>query len=195
MAIADSNGIVSIQNSDLVSPLPALINQIPASVSSALNLNLRTFLVAGAAARDTLATQRVPSLANPLLVWRTDTGRFELNEGGGWQNWPQSDVVIPGPNDIVINGTTYQRTGEFASVPKPTLTWKSPVAYATFNLARPYAPPTGWGFALHILRTARMPSIAVANPTASPLQARWSQFGSNTWDANTRIGWTLVKTK
>ena len=195
MATTDNNGIVQIQTSDDISPFQSLVNSVSSSVSNAFNANVRTFKVADATARNTLATTRVPSISEPLLVWRQDTGRFELNEGTGWQNWPQSDIVLPGPNDIVINGTTYQRTGEFSSVPAKSLTWRSPIAYANISLPRPYAPPTGWGFAVHVLASPRFPSVAVANPTSSPLEIRWSQVGSNSWGAGTRIGWTLVKLK
>ena len=195
MATTDSNGIVQIQTSDDMTPFQPLVNSVSSSVSDAFNANVRTFKVANATARNTLATTRVPTLEEPLLVWRQDTGRFELNEGTGWQNWPQSDIVLPGPNDIVINGTTYQRTGEFSSVPTPTLTWRSPIAYASISLPRPYEPPVGWGFAVHVLASARFPSVALGGPTSSPLNIRWSQVGSNSWGSGTRIGWTLVKLK
>lgn len=196
MAIADSNGIVSIQNSDLVSPLPALINQIPASVSSALNLNLRTFLVTNATARNTLATQRVPSLANPLLVWRQDTGRFELNEGSGWQNWPQSDIVLPGPNDIVINGTTYQRTGNL-HLTGVTMTSKSGGGYkGSKSFSRPYNPPAGWRFNYNVQYATTSDVMMMFggikdSESATPTVAVWSPTSSSS--RNIPLVWSLYK--
>lgn len=196
MATTDNNGIVQIQTSDFIAPFQSLINPVSSSVSDAFNANVRTFKVADATARDTLATTRTPTLEEPLLVWRQDTGRFELNEGSGWQNWPQSDIVLPGPNDIVIDGTTYQRTGNLL-LTGVTMTSKAGGGYkGSKSFSRPYNPPTGWRFNYNVRYTTTSDVMMMFgglkdSETATPTVTVWSPTSSSS--RNIPLVWSLYK--
>ncbi len=95
MTTTDHNGIVQITDSDGAN-LSALINGVSSSVSSALDTNVRTFKAADQAAADALLSSRGASVADPLIVRRTDLDRFQINTGTGWKNWPiESATPIP----------------------------------------------------------------------------------------------------
>lgn len=109
MATTDSNGLVLLQQNDPLTPLESTINTVTSSVSNALNANTRIFNVANQAARNTLATTRTPTAANPLFVWRQDTKVVEYNDGSGWKGFP--DI---GKN-VHVTGSTVIRTASLGS--------------------------------------------------------------------------------
>lgn len=86
MTTTDSNGLIQYQTTDNVVPLQTTLNAISSSVSTALNSTVRTFKVANDTERDALATTRVPSATNPLIVWNGQSGKqyMEINTGSGW---------------------------------------------------------------------------------------------------------------
>ena len=110
MATTDSNGILQLEVSDPVVPLQTALNGIGASVSSAMDSTVRTFMVANATARNNLATQRTPSKSNPLRVWRQDTGVAEINDGTGWASeipvteQPAKPLFYTVPGVTIANG-------------------------------------------------------------------------------------------
>ena len=101
-------------------------------------------------------------------------------------------LARPGSTAIVIDGTAYRSAGVFASLPAYSLTAAAPAYYATIEVPAPFAPPAGWGFVPHVVRTVRYPSVAVGNPRANPLQIRYVQHGSASIDASLVIGWRLL---
>ena len=148
MATTDSNGILQLEVSDPVVPLQTALNGIGASVSSAMDSTVRTFKVANATARNNLATQRTPSKADPLRVWRQDTGVYETNDGTGWRG---ETSAYADPNLIVIDGTVYERSGTFTATPGAFTAWEN-LFYAVLTLpAALKTAPTGWAYAWTVL--------------------------------------------
>lgn len=86
MTTTDSNGLIQYQTTDNVVPLQAAFNGLSSSVSTALNSTVRTFKVASDTERDALATSRVPSATNPLVVFNSAPGKgyHEINTGSSW---------------------------------------------------------------------------------------------------------------
>ena len=93
MTTTDSNGLIQYQTTDNVVPLQAAFNGLSSSVSTALNSTVRTFKVANDTERNALATTRVPSATNPLVVFNSAPGKgyHEINTGSGWS------LLIPPP--------------------------------------------------------------------------------------------------
>ena len=89
MTTTDSNGLIQYQTTDNVVPLQTTLNAISSSVSTSLNSTVRTFKVANDTERNALATTRVPSATNPLLVFNSASGKgyHEINTGSGWSRW------------------------------------------------------------------------------------------------------------
>lgn len=143
MATTDSNGLVQLTATDDLVPLQATINSVTASVSNALNSNVRVFKVANVSARNALALQRTPSASNPLQVWRSDLKKMEINSGSGWEDLTPPPI-FPTNNSIVIDGATYQLSGK---VTAPASAWSSSsglVFARTITLTLPKAIPAGW---------------------------------------------------
>ena len=86
MTTTDSNGLIQYQTTDNVVPLQTAFNGLSSSVSTALNSTVRTFKVANDTERNALATTRVPSASNPLVVFNSASGKgyHEINTGSGW---------------------------------------------------------------------------------------------------------------
>lgn len=86
MTTTDSNGLIQYQTTDNVVPLQTAFNGLSSSVSTALNSTVRTFKVANDTERNALATTRVPSATNPLVVFNSASGKryHEINTGSGW---------------------------------------------------------------------------------------------------------------
>ena len=86
MTTTDSNGLIQYQTTDNVVPLQTAFNGLSSSVSTALNSTVRTFKVASDTERNALATTRVPSASNPLVVFNSASGKgyHEINTGSGW---------------------------------------------------------------------------------------------------------------
>ena len=93
MTTTDSNGLIQYQTTDNVVPLQTAFNGLSSSVSTALNSTVRTFKVASDTERNALATTRVPSASNPLVVFNSASGKgyHEINTGSGWSR------LIPAP--------------------------------------------------------------------------------------------------
>ena len=101
-------------------------------------------------------------------------------------------LARPGSSVLVIDNVAYQSAGVFPSLPAYALTPAAPAYYATIEVPAPFAPPAGWGFVPHVVRTFRYPSVAVGDPRANPLQIRYVQHGSASIDASLVIGWRLL---
>ena len=89
MTTTDSNGLIQYQTTDNVVPLQTTLNAISSSVSTSLNSTVRTFKVANDTERNALATARVPSATNPLIVFNSASGKgyHEINTGSGWSRF------------------------------------------------------------------------------------------------------------
>lgn len=88
MPTSDKNGLPRFVGGDNVAPLDTVLNLITAGTSTALDSNVRPFIVADATARSALASNRTPTKEQPLLVYRQDLGSFQINTGNGWESWP-----------------------------------------------------------------------------------------------------------
>ena len=111
MTTTDSNGLIQYQTTDNVVPLQTTLNAISSSVSTSLNSTVRTFKVANDTERNALATTRVPSATNPLIVFNSASGKgyHEINTGSGWSRWipanASSQTIDP------TNGWSWNRQG------------------------------------------------------------------------------------
>ena len=173
MPTTDINGLPQFVSTD-PAELDVLLNLVTASVSNALGSNIRPFLIAGTAARLELTNTRPPTKENPLLIWRQDLGKFEFNDGTGWRKWPEQQDIsdlppIPGPNELLINGVSYKRTG-ISPMPSYSLVGSSPLFYRVFTIPMPYKPPAGWGFAITSHLGGSVPS--------SIMQVGWGESGA-----------------
>ena len=179
MATTDSNGILQLEVSDPVVPLQTALNGIGASVSSAMDSTVRTFKVANATARNNLATQRTPSKSDPLRVWRQDTGVYEINDGTGWKS------ETPDPNEIIIDGTAYQRSG---TVTTPQLTFRATGAlfYAYVDAYLP-TPPSGYALTVSVVATSD------AGVWASRSSENHIILAANTDSRSMTLHWQLIK--
>lgn len=94
MTTTDSNGLIQYQTTDNVVPLQTTLNAISSSVSTSLNSTVRTFKVANDTERNALATTRVPSATNPLIVFNSASGKgyHEINTGSGWSKMIPGDM-------------------------------------------------------------------------------------------------------
>ena len=104
MTTTDSNGLIQYQTTDNVVPLQTTLNAISSSVSTALNSTVRTFKVANDTERNALATTRVPSATNPLVVFNSAPGKgyHEINTGSGW-----SPLIPRTTTSIMATPSTY----------------------------------------------------------------------------------------
>ena len=104
MTTTDSNGLIQYQTTDNVVPLQTTLNAISSSVSTSLNSTVRTFKVANDTERNALATTRVPSATNPLVVFNSASGKgyHEINTGSGW-----SPLISPITNSRMATPSTY----------------------------------------------------------------------------------------
>ena len=108
MTTTDSNGLIQYQTTDNVVPLQTAFNGLSSSVSTALNSTVRTFKVANDTERNALATTRVPSATNPLVVFNSASGKgyHEINTGSGWSKWiPANAVSSNTANSRIQSGT------------------------------------------------------------------------------------------
>ena len=98
MTTTDSNGLIQYQTTDNVVPLQTAFNGLSSSVSTALNSTVRTFKVANDTERNALATTRVPSATNPLVVFNSASGKGyqEINTGSGWSRLVPNEAVVYG---------------------------------------------------------------------------------------------------
>lgn len=201
MATTDDNGLVQFTVDDPVEPLQANLNAISSSVSSALNAIVRPFIVDNLTQRNNLASQRPPTNKKPLLVWRTDQKKFELNSGSGWGEWPPpfewepEDPELPGPNEVWIGDQKYQRTGVTTSYPKSPAFRRFGNVYArTFTFTGPYTPPEGWYFSLKCGQTTGFTFVENAYTSSKKtFTARHIQIGNSTVSALKSIIWELKK--
>lgn len=105
------------------------------------------------------------------------------------------DNLIPGENQIIINGTAYQLSGVFPSIPPFTLSGTSGVYVGAFSINTPYTPPAGYGFVVHVLETAGYTNVLVASQTASSIRVYVNQPGhSGSNNVLKKLGYRLVKT-
>lgn len=117
MSTTDDNGIVLLQQTDPLEPLDATINLVSASISEAFDAQVRPYIVPNLAGRNALQGSNTPTKENPLLVWRQDLGKFEMNSGAGWKTWPaEGPVTASGvwePNQRLSPGQFLGRTINF----------------------------------------------------------------------------------
>ena len=107
-----------------------------------------------------------------------------------WQPW--KEYVPNNPNYVRIDGVEYQRTGSFGSVAVGTFSGTSPTYYQNISIARPYTPPSGWGFRVFILNTNRVNAVHASSPTITPMMITIMQVYNSTAPTLT-LGWELVK--
>lgn len=201
MATTDSNGILQLETLDNITPFQTTFNALSSSLSGALDKAVRPFIVKNNTERNALAVQRSPSMANPLLVWHEGDKGFQINTGSGWVGWPvpPEKVAVPGPNDLVIGGTTYKRSGTITSIPSsPAFSrFGGTTIYArTVKLSTPYEPPSGWYFKVWAATTSGYTIVTNSSrttPTDGSFNVRHMQVGNNSISALTGIGWELVK--
>ena len=97
-------------------------------------------------------------------------------------------------NTVRIGGVDYQASGK-VSITTPAWTVSTPPIYATTaSFARPYAPPAGYGFEVHLQYSAGFTVISTTDTahTSSNVTFRIIQF-NNAGLLNLGIGWRLTK--
>ena len=120
MTTTDSNGLIQYQTTDNVVPLQTTLNALSSSVSTALNSTVRTFKVANDTERNALATTRVPSATNPLIVFNSASGKgyHEINTGSGWSRIPTyMTPILATLTDIILVGVSTMKQILSVSVP------------------------------------------------------------------------------
>lgn len=125
-----------------------------------------------------------------VSVASADTGSTLVYNGTTWVD----DDPVP-ENHIRIGGVDYQASGSFGNLTSgspPAFSGSSPVFYRNLTAARPYAPPTGYGFSVHILTTQRVNAISLLDPTTDPLTITQIQI-ANSNSGTFIVGWQLVK--
>lgn len=103
-------------------------------------------------------------------------------------------VPVLGPNEIIIDGAAYARSGSWGvSVPSWSVT-SDPYA-ASLQLIPPYVPPEGWAFHCYVLVSSSFTFVDTAAYSAAQnrVQVRILQRGNNSLTALSRVGWELVK--
>lgn len=190
MPTTDPNGLVLYTSPDELTPLETAFNTLTASISGALDENVRTFKVANAAARDALATQRTPSKENPLQVWRVDKKYFEINDGSGWKS------ISSDSTKEIINGTAYNKSGSIqATISSWTRLGTSTYEWTGYTtVALPYTPPEGWTFRVTVTASPSEDFVFSAWKRTSDFILRcryylWAQATSKTFT----LGWELIK--
>lgn len=205
MATSDLNGLPRFQGSD-PADLEGSLNLLSAATSNALDGLLLPHLVANATARNNLATAKPPTTQTPLLVWRQDLGYFQFNSGDGWRRWPLSQDVsdlmtkaIPGPNELIINGKTYQASGSW-EIKAGNIKWLSTKARPTYALIKkslPYVVPSGWRPEVFMLRNPSRYTVAWAasiSTVSSKTQVSIKILQLNTTTkTGMTVGWRLTK--
>ena len=95
------------------------------------------------------------------------------------------------PNEIVIDGTAYQRSGTLASIPRtPAFSTFGSTFARTINITLPFTPPAGWVFRWFTKSSSGYTTIERGQREN---QLRIIQVGSNDVNALLSIGWELVK--
>ena len=97
-------------------------------------------------------------------------------------------------NTVRIGGVDYQASGN-VSITTPAWTLSTPPIYATTaSFARPYAPPAGYGFEVHLQYSTGFTVISTTDTahTSSNVTFRVIQF-NNAGLLNLGIGWRLTK--
>lgn len=94
---------------------------------------------------------------------------------------------------VTIGGIEYPRTGAWSSETLGTPAFSaSPIFAWTLTKPRPYAPPAGYGFAVHLLSTNGFTcDPAMASTSGSDLLIRVVNINSSS--PLVRLGWRLVK--
>ena len=136
MTTTDSNGLIQYQTTDNVVPLQTAFNGLSSSVSTALNSTVRTFKVANDTERNALATTRVPSATNPLVVFNSASGKgyHEINTGSGWSRLIPANlnfVRASSDNTLIQTGTATIYTGNSATGTAGSIGITFPTAYSS----------------------------------------------------------------
>ena len=134
MTTTDSNGLIQYQTTDNVVPLQTTLNAISSSVSTSLNSTVRTFKVANDTERNALATTRVPSATNPLVVFNSASGKgyHEINTGSGWSRLiPANLVHASSGNTLIQTGSATIYSGNSAPGTAGSIGITFPTAYSS----------------------------------------------------------------
>ena len=118
-------------------------------------------------------------------------------QSGGATLQVAGDVSIEGklhlsdPNEIVIDGTAYQRSGTLASIPRtPAFTQFGSTYARTITVDLPFTPPDGWMFYWF---TRKANGYTTIERGQNETQLRVIQVGSNDVNALYSLSWQLVK--
>lgn len=105
------------------------------------------------------------------------------------------DKIVPGENELVINGKAYKRSGVFTSIPSFSFRSAGGWGLGSVDIPVPYTPPAGYTFATYVLVSTGF-TIAQTCGLAGDRQTIITRIiqGANTdSQALKRLGWTLVK--
>lgn len=95
------------------------------------------------------------------------------------------------PNEIIIDGTAYQRSGTLASIPQtPAFTQFGSTYARSIDIDPPFTPPDGWDFRYFTWHSVGYTTVERGQRTN---QLRVIQVGNNNVSHLSRIGWELFK--
>lgn len=105
------------------------------------------------------------------------------------------DAVIPGENELIINGKAYKRSGVFASIPSFSFRSAGGWGLGSVDIPLPYMPPAGYTFAAYVLSSTgfTIAQTCGINTSQNRLTVRIIQGANTDSQALTKLGWTLVK--
>lgn len=105
------------------------------------------------------------------------------------------DAIIPGENELIINGKAYQATGLVKNFRIPEFNASGNWYYGSVDISEPYTPPKGYMFNYYILETSGFSILGPGNhdSTTGQYRARIIQVGSSSTKTVSKIGWSLVK--
>ena len=173
MATTDANGIVQFTGTDSISNLPATLNTLGSSVSSAITDVRDDLIYKASSATDATSKKNalaaagiVGTTANPLIFFRTDTGIIYTWDGSAWAartitsssfagNIQAGKAALPSP-DMSIKYVPVTFTEAFASTPmvmsrtlilaNNTVVWTSPVSITTTSFQIRYKASKDSGY-------------------------------------------------
>ena len=105
------------------------------------------------------------------------------------------DKLIPGENELIINGKAYQASGTIETFGPPEFTASGNWYYGSMEIPEPFTPPSGYRFLYYILETNSFTFLGNGNHDSSSgkYRARIMQVASSSTVAIKKLGWSLVK--
>lgn len=105
------------------------------------------------------------------------------------------DAIIPGENELIINGRRYPASGVIEKFGLPEFNASGSWYYGSIEIPEPFTPPSGYRFLYYILETNSFTFLGNGNHDSSSgkYRARIMQVASSSTMAIKKLGWSLVK--